>query len=49
MVWQIVELACGVIWMLSRRNHQKYKPQMVQRSAGGHDVIEREDWRETIT
>ena len=34
---------------LSRRNHQKYKPQMEQRSAGGHDVIECADCRETIT
>ena len=31
------------------RNHQKYKPQIVKRSAGGHDIIECEDYRETIT
>ena len=49
MLWRIVELACGVTWRLSRRNHQKYKPQMEQRSAGGYDVIECEDCRETIT
>ena len=49
MLWRIVELACGVTWRLSRRNHQKYKPQMEQRPAGGHDVIECEDCRETIT
>ena len=48
-IFRIVELACGVTWRLSRRNHQKYKPQMEQRSAGGHDVIECEDCRETIT
>ena len=49
MLWRIVELACDVTWRLSRRNHQKYKPQMEQRSAGGHDVIQCEDCRETIT
>ena len=49
MLWRIVELACDVTWRLSRRNHQKYKPQMEQRSAGGHDVIECEDCRKTIT
>ena len=48
-IFRIVELAWGVTWRLSRRNHQKYKPQMEQRSAGGHDVIECEDCRETIT
>ena len=31
------------------RNHQKYKPQIEQRSAGRHDVIESEHYRETIT
>ena len=31
------------------RHHQKYKPLMEQRSAGGRDIIECEDWRETIT
>ena len=49
MFGRIVELACGVTWRLSRRNHQKYKPQMEQRSARGHDVIECEVCRETIT
>ena len=49
MLWRIVELACDVTWRLSRRNHQQYKPQMEQRSAGEHDVIECEDCRETIT
>ena len=48
-ILRIVELAWGVTRRLSRRNHQKYKPQMEQRSAGGHDVIECEDCRETIT
>ena len=48
-IFRIVELACGVTWRLSRRNQQKYKPQMEQRSAGGHDVIECEDCCETIT
>ena len=27
------------------RNHQKYKPQIEQRSAGRHDVIESEVWK----
>ena len=49
MLWRIVELACDVTWRLSRRNHQKCKPQREQRSAGGHDVIECENCRETIT
>ena len=35
MLWQIVELAYGVTRRLPCRNHQKYKPQMEQRSAGG--------------
>ena len=35
MLWRIVELACGVTRRLSRQNHQKYKPQMEQWSAGG--------------
>ena len=35
MVWRIVELASGVTWKLSRRNHKKYKLQMEQRSVGG--------------
>ena len=48
-IFRIVELAWGVAWRLSRRNHQKYKPQIEQRSVGGHDVIECEDCRETIT
>ena len=48
MLWRIVELVCGVTWRLSRRNHQKYKPPMEQWSAGGHEVIECEDRRETI-
>ena len=48
-LWWIVELACGVTWRLSRRNHQKDKPQIEQRSTGRHDVIECKDWRETIT
>ena len=37
----------GEIAFTSR--HQKCKPQMEQRSAGGHDVIECEECRETIT
>ena len=41
MLRRIVELA--------RRNHQKYKRQMEQWSAGGHDFTEWEDCRETIT
>ena len=49
MLWRIVELACGMTSRLSRRNHQKYKPQMEQWSAGGHDVSECEECRETIT
>ena len=49
MLWWIAELDCGVTWRLSRRNHQKYKLQRERRSAGGHDVIECKDWRETIT
>ena len=52
MLWRIVELARDVTRRLSRRKHQKYKPQMKQRSAGGgggHDVIEGKDWGETIT
>ena len=48
-LWRIVELACGVTWRLSRRNHQKDKPQIEQRSTGRHDVIDCKDWRETIT
>ena len=35
MLWRMVELTCGVARRLSRRNHQKYKLQMEQRSAGG--------------
>ena len=35
MLWRIIELARGVTWRLSRRNRQKYKPQMEQRSTGG--------------
>ena len=49
MLWWIVELVYGVKWRQSRRNHQKYKPQIEQRSAGRHDVIESEHYRETIT
>ena len=49
MLWRIVELVYGVTWRQSRRNHQKYKPQIEQRSAGRHDVIESEHYRETIT
>ena len=49
MLWRIVELVYGVTWRQSRRNHQKYKPQIIKRSAGGHDIIECEDYRETIT
>ena len=49
MLWWIVELVYGVKWRQSRRNHQKYKPQIEQRSAGRHDVIESEYYRETIT
>ena len=48
MLWRIVELVYGVTWRQSRRNHQKYKPQIEQRSAGRHDVIESEHYRETI-
>ena len=49
MLWRIVELVYGVTWRQTRRNHQKYKPQIEQRSAGRHDVIESEHYRETIT
>ena len=49
MLWQIVELVYGLKWRQSRRNNQKYKPQIEQRSAGRHDVIESEHYRETIT
>ena len=49
MLWRIVELVYGVTWRQSRRNHQKYKPQIKQRSARRHDVIESEHYRETIT
>ena len=49
MLWGIVELAYGVTWRQSRRNHQKYKPQIEQRSGEGHDVIECDDCRETTT
>ena len=45
MLWRIVELVYGVTWRQTRRNHQKYKPQIEQRSAGRHDVIESEVWK----
>ena len=45
MLWQIVELVYGLKWRQSRRNNQKYKPQIEQRSAGRHDVIESEVWK----
>ena len=53
MLWRIVELAYGVTWGQSRRNHQK--KQTARQTANGtaicwgHDVIECEDCRETIT
>ena len=49
MLWRIVVLACWFRRDRLRSRHQKCRPQMEQWSAGGHDVIEYEDCRETIT